>query len=166
MWVSGLSTGHKPKGHWLDSQWGARAWVAGQVPSRGCVRDNHTLMFLSLSFFPPSPLWKSINQSFKKKFFKSLNSFLIASKYPGYYCIPNIQYISTDLEITVQLCGIPYSKSYIWELRLCTPFCGWSPEKSHLATKGLADDEYIIPPLPWQTQPETVKVYRKSTDNF
>ena len=24
------------------------AWVAGQVPSRGSVRGNHTLMFLSL----------------------------------------------------------------------------------------------------------------------
>ena len=26
----------------------AHAWVAGQIPSRGCVRGNHTLMFLSL----------------------------------------------------------------------------------------------------------------------
>ena len=34
----------------------AHAWVAGQVPSRGCVRGNHTMMFLSLSFSLPSPL--------------------------------------------------------------------------------------------------------------
>ena len=27
----------------------AHAWVAGQVPSRGSTRGNHTLMFLSLS---------------------------------------------------------------------------------------------------------------------
>ena len=27
---------------------GAHAWVAGQVPSAGCARDNYTLMFLSL----------------------------------------------------------------------------------------------------------------------
>ena len=36
---------------------GAHAWVAGQVPSRARLRDNHTLMFLSLSF--PSPLSKN-----------------------------------------------------------------------------------------------------------
>ena len=33
----------------------AQAWVVGQVPSRGRVRGNHTLMFLSLSFSFPSP---------------------------------------------------------------------------------------------------------------
>ena len=31
----------------------AHAWVAGQVPSCGCVRGNHTPMFLSLSFSLP-----------------------------------------------------------------------------------------------------------------
>ena len=30
----------------------------GHVPSRGCVRGNYTLMFLSLSLFLPSPLSK------------------------------------------------------------------------------------------------------------
>ena len=35
----------------------AHAWVAGQVFSRGRVRDNHTLMFLSFSL--PSPLSKN-----------------------------------------------------------------------------------------------------------
>ena len=34
----------------------ARAWVMGQVPSRGCARGNHTLMFLSLSFSFPFSL--------------------------------------------------------------------------------------------------------------
>ena len=33
----------------------AHAWVAGQVPSGGHMRSNHTLMFLSLSFSFPSP---------------------------------------------------------------------------------------------------------------
>ena len=37
----------------------AHASVVGQVPSRGRVRDNHTLMFLSLSFFLPFPLSKN-----------------------------------------------------------------------------------------------------------
>ena len=32
--------------------------VVGHVPSRGHLRGNHTLMFLSLSFFSPSPLSK------------------------------------------------------------------------------------------------------------
>ena len=35
------------------------AWVAGQVPSRGRARGNHTLMFLSLSFSLPSLLSKN-----------------------------------------------------------------------------------------------------------
>ena len=34
-----------------------RAWVVGQAPSRGHMRDNHTLMFLFL--FLPSPLSKN-----------------------------------------------------------------------------------------------------------
>ena len=37
----------------------ARAWVVGQVPSGGCLRANHTLMFLSFSFSLPSPLSKN-----------------------------------------------------------------------------------------------------------
>ena len=37
----------------------AHAWVAGQVPSKGHVRSNHTLMFVSLSFSFPSPLSKN-----------------------------------------------------------------------------------------------------------
>ena len=40
----------------------ALAWVAGQVPSRGHARGNHTVMFPSL---PPFPLFK-INKLFKK----------------------------------------------------------------------------------------------------
>ena len=34
----------------------AHAWVAGQVPSGGYVRGNHTLIFPSLSFSLPFPL--------------------------------------------------------------------------------------------------------------
>ena len=37
----------------------AHAWVVGQVLSRGSARGNHTLMFLYLSFFFPSPLSKN-----------------------------------------------------------------------------------------------------------
>ena len=38
------------------------AWVLGQVPSRGRVRGNHTLMFLSL----PSPLSKKNKYNIKR----------------------------------------------------------------------------------------------------
>ena len=38
----------------------AQAWVAGQVPSGGHVRGNHTLIFLSLS--PSLPLSLKINK--------------------------------------------------------------------------------------------------------
>ena len=41
--------------------------VLGQVPSRGCKRDNHTLVFLLFSFTLLSPL--SRNKIFFKRFF-------------------------------------------------------------------------------------------------
>ena len=44
----------------------AYAWAVGQVPSRGCPRGNHTLMFPSLL---PVPLSK--NKLIKYIFFKS-----------------------------------------------------------------------------------------------
>ena len=37
----------------------AHAWVAGQVPSKGRTRGNHTLMFLSVSLSFPSCLSKN-----------------------------------------------------------------------------------------------------------
>ena len=49
----------KPNGCGFNSQARAQAWVVGQVPSGWCVRGNHTLMFLSLSFSLPSPLSKN-----------------------------------------------------------------------------------------------------------
>ena len=42
----------------------AHAWVAGQVPSRGCVRGNHILMLLSLFLPPFLPLSLKINKYF------------------------------------------------------------------------------------------------------
>ena len=50
---------YESKGRWFDSQSRAHAWVAGQVPSRAHTRGNHPFMFLSLSFFLPSPLSKN-----------------------------------------------------------------------------------------------------------
>ena len=38
VWLSELSANLWIKGHWLDSQSRAHAWVEGQVPSRGRVR--------------------------------------------------------------------------------------------------------------------------------
>ena len=51
-----LSTSLKTKGSPVRFPVRAHAWVVGQVPSRGCMRGNHTLMFLSLSFSFSSPL--------------------------------------------------------------------------------------------------------------
>ena len=52
MWLSGLSAGLRTKQWQVRFPVRAHAWVAGQVPSRGHARDNHTLMFLSLFPFP------------------------------------------------------------------------------------------------------------------
>ena len=59
VWLSGLSTGLRTKGSLVQFPIRAHAWVAGQVPSGGHMRGNHTLMFLSLSFSLPSPLSKN-----------------------------------------------------------------------------------------------------------
>ena len=50
VWLSGLSAGLWSKGLLVWFQVRAHAWVAGQVPGGGCMRGNHRLMFLSLSF--------------------------------------------------------------------------------------------------------------------
>ena len=59
VWLSGLSAGLRTKGSPVQFSVRACAWVGGQVPSWGCTRGNHTLMFLSLSFSFPSPLSKN-----------------------------------------------------------------------------------------------------------
>ena len=71
VWFSGLSAGLLTERlpFRIPGQ-GAHAWVAGQVPSGGCERGNHTLMFLShinvsLPFSLISPLSKNKNKSLK-----------------------------------------------------------------------------------------------------
>ena len=56
VWLSGLTAGLWTKGSPVQFPTSARARVAGQVPSRGCVKGNHTSMFLSLPFSLPSPI--------------------------------------------------------------------------------------------------------------
>ena len=46
--LSGLSAGLRTKGLPVGFPVRDHAWVAGQIPSRGCTRGNHTLMFLPL----------------------------------------------------------------------------------------------------------------------
>ena len=55
-WLSRLSAGLKTKRSLVRFPVRAHAWVWGQVPGWGHMRDNHTLMFLSLSFSLPSSL--------------------------------------------------------------------------------------------------------------
>ena len=50
VWLSGLSASLQTKGSLVRFLVGAHAWVVDMVPGGGCMRDNHTLMFLSLSF--------------------------------------------------------------------------------------------------------------------
>ena len=59
VWLSGLSASLQTKGSPARFPVRAYAWVASQVPSGGCVRGNHTLLFLSLSFSLLSPLSKN-----------------------------------------------------------------------------------------------------------
>ena len=47
-----LNAGLQNRGGWFHSQSRAHAWVAGQAPSRGHMRGNHTFMFLSLFQLP------------------------------------------------------------------------------------------------------------------
>ena len=56
VWLSGLSASLRNKGSLVQFPARAHAWVASQAPSRGCMRGNHMLMFLSLSLSLPSPL--------------------------------------------------------------------------------------------------------------
>ena len=56
--LSGLSATLRTKGSLVQFLFRARTCVLGQVPSWGCTRDNHAVMFLSLSFSLPSPLSK------------------------------------------------------------------------------------------------------------
>ena len=59
LWLSGLSAGLRTKGSQVHFPVRAQVWVSGQVPSKGWVRSNNTLVFLSLSFSIPSPLSKN-----------------------------------------------------------------------------------------------------------
>ena len=70
VWFSGFSASLWTIGSLVRFPVRGHAWVAGQVP-RGHVRGNPTVMFLSLSFFLPSPLSKSKSI---KSFFKTAGS--------------------------------------------------------------------------------------------
>ena len=66
VWLSrGLSRGLRIKELLLPFPVRARAWVVGQVPSRGSMRGNHTLMFFSLS--PSLPLSLKIKKTKNKE---------------------------------------------------------------------------------------------------
>ena len=59
VWLNGLSASLRSKGLLIQFLVREYAWVAGQVPQCKAHKGNHTLMFLSLSFFLPSPLSQS-----------------------------------------------------------------------------------------------------------
>ena len=90
--LSGLSTCLRAKMSPAGFPVRARAWVVGQVPSRGRVRDNHTLMFLSLSVFLPFPSLKINNKIFKKRKWK-----LVRSKAPCHH--PIISFVRNETSL-------------------------------------------------------------------
>ena len=58
VWLSGLSVNLQTKMLWVGFPARAQAWVAGQVPSGGCVRGNRLMDLLHIDvsvplFFPP-----------------------------------------------------------------------------------------------------------------
>ena len=59
VWLSGFSTNLQTKGLLVRFPVRTHAWIVGQVPGGGHMKGNHTLMFLSSSFFLPSPLSKN-----------------------------------------------------------------------------------------------------------
>ena len=68
VWLSGLSANLQTKGSLVQFPVRAHDWVAVRVPSCGCKRGNHTLVFLSLSFNLLSPLFiNKYNKIFLKK---------------------------------------------------------------------------------------------------
>ena len=67
VWLSGLSMGQRTKGSPIRFPVRTHAWVVGQVPSRGCARGNHTLMFPSLSPSLPLSEEKEIKSLKKEK---------------------------------------------------------------------------------------------------
>ena len=83
LWLSGLSAGLRTQKSLVPFPVRAHAWVAGQVPSGGRMRGNHTLIFLSLSFSFPFSLSKN---KFKKNFFKMLSQSLTIFNTFNTYC--------------------------------------------------------------------------------
>ena len=61
VWLNGVSAGPRSKGSPVRFPVRAHAWDVGQVPSRGLMRGNHTLMCLFLSS-PSLPLSLKLNK--------------------------------------------------------------------------------------------------------
>ena len=83
VWFSGLNTGLRARRSWVWLPGRAHVWDAGQVPSGGHVKGNHTLMFLSLSFSFPSPLSKNKITSLKKRKIKLFSNICCCSGVEG-----------------------------------------------------------------------------------
>ena len=123
VWLSGLSASLRTKGSPLRFPVRAHAWVAGQVPSGGCMRGNHTLMFLSLSFPFPSPSLK-IN---KWNLYK--NSLVIAYCL-GLHIFSSFRYLLISVNPTqyTNMISCIRREHISW---LSGKLCGWLLEELH-----------------------------------
>ena len=75
MWLRWLGTRLQTRRSLVQFPVRAHAWVAGQVPSGGRMRGNHTVMFLSLSFSLPSPFSKNKENLFKINKYMQIKTF-------------------------------------------------------------------------------------------
>ena len=112
----------------------AHAWIASQVPGGRCMRGNHTLMFLFLSFCLPSPLSKNKEiKSLKKQKFSIHNSFTEISHSPNAETVTEF----TGKMMTISLPGaeIQESKMYLSCLHAHFPNLHRWKYHSHSCTK-------------------------------
>ena len=115
--AQGLSASLQTKGSPVLFPVRAHAWVVGQVPSRGCGKGNHTLMFLSLSLLISIPLILTALLTFS--LFLYLHEYLLdlIGYIPIYvnrqYCVYIYIYIHTQLCVCIYVCIYVYMYVYI-----------------------------------------------------
>ena len=127
VWLSGLSASLRTKGSPVGFPVRAHAWLAGQVPSRGSTRGNHTLMFLSLSFSLPSPLSKNKKIKLKKRFFllATSNTQYSVMNY-GHHAVHYTPTACSQLEVCTLWLPSPVLRpsptpgSHLWKLPICS----------------------------------------------
>ena len=95
VWLSGWSIGLQTQGLPVQFPVRAHAWVAGDAPSRGHMRRNHTVKVLSF-FVPPFPSLKINKSNLKKRYAKN-------NKWQISWYISNVSNMMTQYTYEVEL---------------------------------------------------------------